>query len=102
VRDYAGAAAVGEALRSRSGLPQPQIDPSQEIPRPRAATIRGGTPPVDRSLPRAWEQLPTMWTGFGAPVTPYHQVALCHPAVHNVDSSLCHIRGTDWYARFGR
>jgi len=25
-----------------------------------------------------------------------------YPAVHNVDSSLCQIRGTDWYARFGR
>ena len=34
--------------------------------------------------------------------TPATDPPSCYTAVHNVDSSLCHIRGTDWYARFGR
>lgn len=36
------------------------------------------------------------------PGTPVHHVASCHPAIPNVDSCLCHLRGTDWYARIRR
>jgi len=44
-----------------------------------------------------------MWTG--TPVTPLLAAINAtphHTAVHNVDSSLCYLRGTDWYARCGR
>ena len=63
---------------------------------------RAAAPPPRRSPHARGSSCPQCGRGDDEPATPCHYGASCHRAVHNVDSSLCHLRGTDWYARVGR
>ncbi len=67
-----------------------------------AFPFSGAAAPSRAIRTRTTSSCPQCGWGHGGIATHAHDVPSYDIAIHNVDSSLCDIRGSDWYARFRR